>query len=228
MAKKAEVTYECYHCGEPVTEVDLVMKSFPIHTVVKDKDGKNVYNPLITRNLHYFCAHDLAVKMQMQDEINKEEEDFRKCYAKFCEWFNVERSLDQFTIHRLRGMRVGAFTAKGKNTRSVKKGHSYETILITMTYVEDTVMRAINTLDFTDARHRTNYVMKIIEGSLTLVQGRMNAKSRHDKYVDNIEIPVTNTPKAAYVSKRDTDLEAVNKVINKQKVEDKIDFEDLF
>lgn len=162
------MTIRCYHCNGLLNENDMVIKPIPL--VCKNGKVRNY-----KRKFHMECLQEY-MKNSTNREIRKSENDD---WSKVYEYYKREimrypetSNLSTYEVRRLNGLRVGSYMPNG-NTRIVKKGYSYKTILLTMQFSKSAIVRYIDSHKFHDGEHKINYVMSVLGKNLDFIAEKM-------------------------------------------------------
>lgn len=185
----------CYYCNEELSEQETVIKEFPLAC----KNGK-VRN--YKRKFHYECLPKYIDKNGNVEEKERESSEWEEVYEYFK--FHIlglpaTATLDNYSVKRLLGLRVGKFMPNATNTRVVKTGYSYPTILNTMKYVKRQVENGFKMNSFNNEEHRINYAMSIISKNVNFIQRRMEVADKQSKQLDKIKYEYKERPR--YVKK---------------------------
>lgn len=175
--KKEPKAIKCYHCHELIERHnDLVEKQIPMST---KKGGKRNYR----RKFHLACLHDFLERSEDFELSKKEDSDWDAVYRYFRKEIvnqNESIKLSEHTVKRLRGLRIGQYYPSGNNTKILKRGFEYETILITLKVVKAKVQALIGTQNFKDNKHRVDWIMKFVTNEIDDVQRRIDMKNRSE------------------------------------------------
>lgn len=175
--KKEPKVIKCYHChGVIERHNDLVEKQIPMAT---KKGGKRNYR----RKFHLQCLHDFLERSDDFELNKKEDSDWDAVYRYFRkEILNQSESikLNEHTVKRLRGLRIGQYYPSGNNTKILKRGFEYETILIALKVLKAKIHSLIGTQNFKDNKHRIDWIMKIVTNEIDDVQRRVDMKKRSE------------------------------------------------
>ena len=175
---------KCYHCGELIeTDNQLVEKKIPMAT----KAGVKNYR----RKFHIGCLPEYVSKREDKSLLTEENNEWDKVYRYFRkEILNLNEStkLDEHAVKRLLGLRVGMYFPQGNNTRILKRGYDFGTILITMKVVKPKVKSYISRTQFKDNKHKIDTIMKFIVGEINDVAKRIESNKKAEKKVETIEV----------------------------------------
>lgn len=178
------MTIRCYHCNGLLDENDLVIKPIPL--VCKNGKIRNY-----KRKFHMKCLQEY-IKNSSNREVRKSENDD---WSKVYEYYKHEimrypetSNLSTYEVRRLNGLRVGSYMPNG-NTRIVKKGYSYKTILLTMQFSKSAIVKYIDSHKFHDGEHKINYVMSVLGKNLDFIAEKMRLAQEIGEMVqDNREL----------------------------------------
>ena len=162
------MTIRCYHCNGLLDENDMVIK--PIPFICKNGKVRNY-----KRKFHMECLQEYMKNSSNREVRKSENDDWSKVY----EYYKSEimrypetSNLSIYEVRRLNGLRVGSYMPNG-NTRIVKKGYSYKTILLTMQFSKAVIVKYIDTHKFHDGEHKINYVMSVLGKNLDFIAEKM-------------------------------------------------------
>lgn len=172
---------KCYFCGGIIEDTkDHVIKQVPMQT----KAGVRNYN----RQLHIDCMLEYNKELDNEELKKSENSDWDLVYQYFKKdilGLNESSKLDEHSVKRLLGLRLGQYYPSGNNTRILKRGYDFKIILLTMKVVKSKIRSYSNTANFKDGKHKTNTIMKFIVDEIDDVSQRMErqqkAKERLDK-----------------------------------------------
>lgn len=174
--KKEPKPIKCYHCSGIIEKNnDLVEKKIPMAT----KRGKVEYR----RRFHMACLHDFLESRDDYELNKKEDTDWDLVYRYFRkDILNQSESvtLDNHSVKRLKGLRLGQYYPSGNNTKILKRGYQFETILIAMKVVKAKINSLVGTQNFADQKHRVDWIMKFITNEIPDVQRRLDMKKRSE------------------------------------------------
>lgn len=193
---------KCYYCDKPLSEEDMVIKPVPL--VVKGGKIRNY-----KRKFHYDC---LAVFMkENKDTAKKTEElsDWDKVYQYFRSnilGMPVDIKLPEFAVQRLQGLRVGKYIPNATNVLVTKQGHTYKAIYYAMQAVSPQCKKARQTVRWENTEHIVNYMIKIIEPQIAIVESNLSKLQQENKQAER------------FLAKQDMDKEVtINKPVKKTK-----------
>lgn len=172
----------CYYCSKPLKEEEMVIKPFPLAT----KRGTRMYK----RKFHYDCVPKYIKANGNVESKQAENSDWDKVYKYFQKdilGLSDGAQLSPHATERLLGLRVGRYKPNASNTRVLKSGYSFATILYTMKYSKRSIDRALNTVEFKDDQHRVDYLMKIIQNNINFIQTRMDKLAEQEKRAEKLK-----------------------------------------
>jgi hypothetical protein len=165
---------KCYYCGKPIESFDdLVIKKFPMAT----KAGIRQYN----RKLHTDCLLKYSEEVKDAELKRAENDDWEQVYNYFRKeilGLSETQPLDQHTIRRLLGLRLGMYYPQGQNTRILPRGYDFKTILITLKVVKAKVLQYTSKANFVNNKHKIDAIMKIVTGEINDVYKRMETQRK--------------------------------------------------
>lgn len=198
--KSKPKTVKCYHCGEKIQNetTDLVLKKIPLHT----KKGVRMY----TRKFHMRCVQDFVDTLEAEKESQAENKDWEKCYDYFKELLGIPegKNLDQHATMRILGLRVGKYIPSGNNTRGIKRGYDFESILMTMKYSSQAIKTAFGTMQFKDQKHKIDYAMKIVTNNINFIDNKLSEKRKIENRFNTTETEVFKEQQTAKYDKKGT------------------------
>lgn len=174
---------KCYYCGDSIESLDdLVIKKYPMAT----KKGIRQYN----RKLHTDCLLKYNDKVKDGDLKQAENSDWDDVYEYFRKdilGIDIKTPLDQHTVKRLLGLRLGTFYPSANNVRVLPRGYDFKTILYTLKFIKHKVTPLLSNSQFTDASHKTNFVMKFVVGEINDVYTRVQAQIKtNEKLIKDV------------------------------------------
>lgn len=175
-----EEVHKCYYCDGVIESVnDIAWKKFPMAT----KKGEKWFN----RKLHVDClikynegTQDIELKKQENDAWELVYNYFRKELL----GLGDTNKLDQHTVKRLLGLRLGQYYPSANNTRLLPRGYSFETILLTMKVVKSKIVSYLSTANFANGGHKTNGIMTFIVSEINDVQKRIDMQKKSNEKLD--------------------------------------------
>lgn len=173
----------CYFCGNPIEfKRDLAKVMIPYHP----KSGK-VRD--VERTVHLKkCAQEIMDSVVHEEEKLTEYSEWYKCGEAYMKMMDIPTGqMSRYAVTRLQGLATGSFTTRGKNTKSIKQGFSYETLRMTILYVTPIVRRALSTMNFNSENHKTNYVMSIIQDKANFIDDRRRKQEVQKEEIQTID-----------------------------------------
>lgn len=180
---------KCYYCGEIIKDTkNHVIKQVPMQT----KGGTRRYN----RQLHIDCMLKYNKELENEELKKEENDDWDLVYQYFKKdllGMRESSKLDDHSVRRLLGLRLGQYYPSGNNTRILKRGYEFKTILLAMKVVKPKVSSYMSTANFKDSKHKTNTVMRFIADEIEDVAQRLEknekakAKLEQDTVKDNFD-----------------------------------------
>ncbi|PWT35101.1 hypothetical protein DKZ29_08015 [Limosilactobacillus reuteri] len=183
----------CYYCGKELDERDQVITEVPLDTVIKGEDGhKHKGTVIVDRTFHHNCLVDFVKVKQKEEKDKQENSDWDAVYQFFLHKtlqvpVGSQEYLSKYALNRLLGLRVGKFMQKGTNTRCLKRGYSFRTILVCLKYSKRATDKALQTVKFQNERHKINYIMSIIISNIDFVQEKLQRMDRQNRRIDKLK-----------------------------------------
>ncbi|QYH51148.1 hypothetical protein G6O70_00250 (plasmid) [Liquorilactobacillus hordei DSM 19519] len=186
---------KCYYCNKELAERDMVIKPIPL--VCKNGKKRNY-----KRKFHINCVEKFVAEHEDEFETKKETSEWDKVYKYFkldvlC--LPEDVNLPDFATKRLLGLRVGKFMPNAINTRVIKQGHSFSTILATMKLANIEIQKAFKTQAFSDMQHKINLAMFVINKHIDFVEERIRKVEEINS--KNQEIEFKKPTVAKYIKK---------------------------
>lgn len=182
MVKEKDI--KCYYCGEMVENYkNLVEKKIPMST----KAGIRNYR----RQFHIDCLPQYLEGKEDKSLLSEENDDWKAVYEYFRkEILGLKQStpLDQHTIKRLLGLRLGQYYPSGNNTRILKRGYDFPTILVTLKVIKGKVIPYMATANFSNGKHKTDSIMRFVTGEINDVHKRIEAQKQSNAKLDKDEV----------------------------------------
>lgn len=172
----------CYYCAKPLDEEDMVIKPFPLMT----RSGVRMYK----RKFHYDCLPKYIAANGNVESRHAENDEWNKVYDYFKKdilGLSDGANLSPHAVERLLGLRVGRYKPNASNTRTLKTGYSFATILYTLKYSKRAIDKALKTVNFKDDKHRVDYLMKIVQNNINFIQTRMNRLAQENKRAEKLK-----------------------------------------
>jgi hypothetical protein len=183
LAKSKTKDIKCYFCGELIeTENKLVEKKIPMST----KAGVRNYR----RKFHIDCLPKYLDGREDKSLLSEENSEWDAVYQYFRSdilGLGKTTPLDQHTIKRLLGLRLGTYYPQGNNTRILKRGYDFKTILLTLKVIKSKVRPYINSTQFANNKHKTDGIMRFVTGEINDVQKRLDATKKAEKKLHEIK-----------------------------------------
>lgn len=181
MAKNDNKAVKCYYCGKLIEESkDLVIKKVPLRM----RNGKlRNYN----RKLHIECLLKYVPQLENEQLHTEEHSDWMKVYEYMRSnilGYNQTVPLDNHTVMRLRGLRLGKYYPNGENVVILPRGFEYTTILIAMKVVNPRIQAYLNTANFVNQKHKIDGIMRFISGEILDVQKRIDIQKKANEKLD--------------------------------------------
>lgn len=147
---------------------EVVIKPIPL--ICKNGRVRNYKRKFHIKCLEEYLAKraDRKLKKDENDEWGMVYEYYKNKIMRYPETSN----LSTYEVRRLNGLRLGQYMPNG-NTRAVKKGYSYTTILWTMKFKRMEIVSYLDNHSFNDGEHRINYVMSVLSKNLDFVAERL-------------------------------------------------------
>jgi hypothetical protein len=175
---------KCYYCGGLVeTDNQLVEKKIPMAT----KAGIRNYR----RKFHINCLPKYLEGREDKSLLKEENSDWDAVYQYFRKdilGLNDSIPLDQHTIKRLLGLRLGTYYPQGNNTRILKRGYDFPTILLTLKVVKAKVIPYLNRTQFKNNKHKIDGIMRFVTGEINDVAKRLEATKKAEEKLHKIEV----------------------------------------
>lgn len=187
----------CYYCGKEIDKRDLRITAVPVSTIVEEEDKdthkrhKHRKTIEVDREFHFHCLDDFITRREKGKKDKPEEADWDAAYQFFHHQIlgipAGSKAYSKHAVNRILGLRVGKYAPKGTNTRYLKRGYSFRTILICFKYCKRAMDKALATVDFKDERHKIDYLMAIVINNIDFVQDRLNKMDRQNRRIEKIK-----------------------------------------
>ncbi len=181
MAKTKDI--KCYFCGKLIEKFsEQVEKKIPMAT----KAGVRNYR----RQFHMNCLPKYVEGLEDKSLLSEENSEWDLVYQYYRgDILGLPDSapLDQHTIKRLLGLRLGQYYPSGNNTRILKRGYDFKTILITLKVVKSKVIPYMATANFADAKHKTDSIMRFVTGEINDVYKRIEMQKKSNEKLEKDE-----------------------------------------
>ncbi|MCC4466439.1 hypothetical protein [Limosilactobacillus reuteri] len=186
---------ECYYCGRELLEPDIVIEKVPLW-------GGGSKPRFYKRKFHKECL-DIYLEETKDKKVKAEEaEDWSEVYYFFRDKILQTKKMPPHAVKRLLGLRVGKYIPNGNNTRIIKRGYSFKTILTTLKYCKRLTDKATQTVKFKNEKHKIDYLMVIVANNIDFIQERLEKVERQNRRVEKIKQEGTNNkPMRKYVRK---------------------------
>lgn len=174
----------CYHCNKEITQFkDEVEKRIPLRT----KKG-TIYK---RRKFHTECLQDFLKKYEDMELRAKEQSDWDKLYQYVRNevlQFKKDKSLDNHTVSRLKGLRLGKYYPSGNNTIILKRGYDYNTILTTFKLMKPKIQYYLANTNFKDEKHMIDGMMKFVTSEIEDVAKRIESQKIASEKLEKLKI----------------------------------------
>lgn len=199
---------KCYQCKQYVDKEHAI-----IIDITKENAKRKSY-----RYLHEKCSSEYKKEQEL---IKKRKEEYKKWdelyqYIKN-EIFKYDKnqSLSKHFVGRLQGLRSGEYSFKrNKEVFLSKDGYSYDVILLTFKLKKYDILRAIETVNFENERHKEDYIIAIILNNINDVYLRLKERQKSNERLQKYEFDNVYTKKVEFKNKSNV---KENKVANKLK-----------
>ncbi|RAN61384.1 hypothetical protein B8A44_09485 [Dolosigranulum pigrum] len=175
-SRELDESLTCHHCGKKITHSkDLVIKP----TRISKSNGIKY----MERYYHFECMKEYNEELNVELEEQQENSWWDKAYMLAKDWLDLEpgQNLSRYFVLRLKGLRIGKYMPTNDNTHITKRGYSFEVIYRTMQLCTPNVRKAMAEKPFSDDNHRTNYIMRIIESKINLVNSRIKESTKAEQ-----------------------------------------------
>ena len=140
---------------------------------------------------------EAKVKRKKMSEEEKEQWDELYSYVKGLMGYDDKTSLSRTEVLKLKGLTRGQFIAN--NNQQELAEYSFYEILVTFKICKFDIIRGFRSNSFKSNGHKFNYMIKIVEGSLSTVRERLKSRQQAEQKLENIEVTEESTIK--YVNK---------------------------
>ncbi|HDR7263604.1 hypothetical protein [Bacillus sp. CH_203] len=175
---------ECYHCEGVIEKLsDLVIRKVPLATPTGIKQ-KN-------RQFHLKCLieyNDKMEDMELRQQENSDWDDVYQYFRKEILGESGKERLKSHAVNRLLGLRVGQYIPNGKNTRILKRGYDFKTILTTLKVVKTKVKAYTSTATFKDSKHKIDSIMRFVTAEIDDVHSRMQKQQASNEKLMKEEV----------------------------------------
>lgn len=175
-SRELDESLTCHHCGKKITHSkDLVIKP----TRISKSNGIKY----MERYYHFNCMKEYNEELNVELEEQQENSWWDKTYMLAKDWLDLEpgQNLSRYFVLRLKGLRIGKYMPTNDNTHITKRGYSFEVIYRTMQLCTPAVRKAVVEKSFSDDNHRTNYIMRIVESKINLVNSRIKESAKAEQ-----------------------------------------------
>ena len=124
-------------------------------------------------------------KKKMSEE-EKEQWDELYSYVKGLMGYDDKTSLSRTEVLKLKGLTRGQFIAN--NNQQELAEYSFYEILVTFKICKFDIIRGFRSNSFKSNGHKFNYMIKIVEGSLSTVRERLRNRQQAEQKMENVEI----------------------------------------
>ena len=140
---------------------------------------------------------EAKVKRKKMSEEEKEQWDELYSYVKGLMGYDDKTSLSRTEVLKLKGLTRGQFIAN--NNQQELAEYSFYEILVTFKICKFDIIRGFRSNSFKSNGHKFNYMIKIVEGSLSTVRERLKSRQQAEQKMESIE--VTEESAIKYVNK---------------------------
>ena len=129
---------------------------------------------------------EAKVKRTKMSEEEKEQWDELYSYVKELMGYDCKTSLSRTEVLKLKGLTRGQFIAN--NNQQELAEYSFYEILVTFKICKFDIIRGFRSNSFKSNGHKFNYMIKIVEGSLSTVRERLKSRQKQEERIASIEI----------------------------------------
>ena len=129
---------------------------------------------------------EAKVKRKKMSEEEKEQGDELYSYVKGLMGYDDKTSLSRTEVLKLKGLTRGQFIAN--NNQQELAEYSFYEILVTFKVCKFDIIRGFRSNSFKSNGHKFNYMIKIVEGSLSTVRERLRNRQQAEQKMESIEI----------------------------------------
>ena len=140
---------------------------------------------------------EAKVKRKKMSEEEKKQWDELYSYVKGLMGYDDKTSLSSAEVLKLKGLTRGQFIAN--NNQQELAEYSFYEILVTFKICKFDIIRGFRSNSFKSNGHKFNYMIKIVEGSLSTVRERLRNRQQVEQKIENVEVTEESTIK--YVNK---------------------------
>lgn len=179
MAREKDI--KCYFCGELIENYkDLVEKKIPMATKAGIRNYRRQFHSAECLPKYLEDKEDKSLLSEENTEWDAVYRYFRKDILGLGE----STPLDQHTIKRLLGLRLGQYYPSGNNTRILKRGYEFKTILVTLKVIKSKVIPYMATASFANGKHKTDSIMRFVTGEINDVHKRLENQKKSNEKLD--------------------------------------------
>ena len=124
-------------------------------------------------------------KKKMSEEEKKQWDELYS-YVKGLMGYDEKTSLSRTEVLKLKGLTRGQFIAN--NNQQELAEYSFYEILITFKVCKFDIIRGFRSNSFKSNGHKFNYMIKIVEGSLSTVRERLKNRQQAEQKIESIEV----------------------------------------
>jgi hypothetical protein len=201
---------KCYFCGNVVERFsEHVSKKIPMAT----KAGIRNYN----RQFHMDCLPKYVQGLEDKELLKEENSEWDAVYKYFRkEILGLPETvpLDQHSIKRLLGLRLGQYYPSGNNTRILKRGYEFPVILLTLKVVRAKVQSYMASANYADSKHKTDSILRFIVGEINDVYKRLENQKKSNAKLDKDVVTETFDYKAKLKEQKKTEDNNGNDISN--------------
>ena len=129
---------------------------------------------------------EAKVKRKKMSEEEKEQWDELYSYVKGLMGYDDKTSLSRTEVLKLKGLTRGQFIAN--NNQQELAEYSFYEILVTFKICKFDIIRGFRSNSFKSNGHKFNYMIKIVEGSLSTVRERLKNKKQAEQKIESVEV----------------------------------------
>ena len=125
-------------------------------------------------------------KRKRMTEEEKEQWDELYSYVKGLMGYDDKTSLSRTEVLKLKGLTRGQFIAN--NNQQELAEYSFYEILVTFKICKFDIIRGFRSNSFKSNGHKFNYMIKIVDGSLSTVRERLRNRQKQEERIEQIEV----------------------------------------
>ena len=129
---------------------------------------------------------ETKIKRKKMTKEEKEQWDELYSYVKGLMGYDDKTSLSRTEVLKLKGLTRGQFIAN--NNQQELAEYSFYEILVTFKICKFDIIRGFRSNSFKSNGHKFNYMIKIVEGSLSTVRERLKSRQKQEERIASIEI----------------------------------------